>query len=53
VRALPIRSKKHVKYRLPNGAVFTMSKTPSDHRSVINELMILRRLVAGMVPQQG
>jgi hypothetical protein len=41
--AVLIRQNKHLVYRLPNGRVFTRVKTPSDHRTPLNELSDLRR----------
>lgn len=40
--AVLVRQNKHLVYRLPNGRVFTRVKTPSDHRTPLNELSDLR-----------
>jgi hypothetical protein len=41
-----VRQKKHLVYRLPNGRTFVLSKSPSDHRSVLNAVSTLRKLAA-------
>jgi hypothetical protein len=41
--AVLVRQNKHLVYRLPNGNMFTRNKTPSDHRTPLNELSDLRR----------
>jgi len=38
----PRTSGKHIVYRLPSGEMFTVAKTPSDHRAAANNLAILR-----------
>ena len=44
-RAELVRQGNHYVYKLSNGRQFVRSKTPSDHRSVLNELSQLRRLL--------
>ncbi len=41
--AVPLRTGKHAVYKLPNGQRFAHSKTPGDHRSVLNSISDLRR----------
>ena len=41
--AILVREGKHRIYQLPGGQVFTRPKTPSDHRSTLNNLASLRR----------
>ena len=45
VGAVLVSRKKHQKWRLPNGRVFTMSQTPSDWRAELNQLSDLRKLL--------
>lgn len=40
-----VRQKKHLIYRFPNGAAFTVAKTPSDSRAWRNSLGTLKRLL--------
>lgn len=48
--AVLLRDDKHRIYRLPNGQKFTSPKTPSDHRSMRNNLSSLRHAL-GVVRQ--
>ncbi|HZT29446.1 MAG TPA: hypothetical protein VFA33_06165 [Bryobacteraceae bacterium] len=48
--AVLLRDDKHRVYRLPNGQKFTSPKTPSDHRSMRNNLSSLRHAL-GVVHQ--
>lgn len=48
--AVLLREDKHRVYRLPNGQKFTSPKTPSDHRSMRNNLSSLRHAL-GVVHQ--
>jgi hypothetical protein len=41
--AILVREGKHRIYQLPGGQMFTRPKTPSDHRSTLNNLASLRR----------
>ncbi len=41
--AVLVREGKHRIYQLPGGQIFTRPKTPSDHRSTLNNLASLRR----------
>ena len=43
--AILVREGKHRVYQLPGGRVFTRPKTPSDHRSTLNSLANLRRVL--------
>lgn len=45
--AVPVRTKtsKHLLYRLPGGSLHTRPKTPSDPRSVLNNLALLKRKI--------
>lgn len=38
-----VRTTKHIVYRFPNGQIFSLAKTPSDHRGWLNTLSDLRR----------
>lgn len=40
-----VRSKRHLIYRLPNGATLVVSKSPSDKRAMQNVLKELARLL--------
>ncbi len=44
--AVMVRDKNHLRFRLANGKMLTMAKTPSDHRSLLNAVSQLRRLMA-------
>lgn len=44
-RAELVASGKHLKFRLPNGRILVMSRTPSDHRAWQNILRDLKRLL--------
>ncbi len=43
--AVLVRSKRHLAFRLANGATFFTSATPGDRRSEKNDLATLRRLM--------
>ena len=47
-----LRNHKHVVYRLPNGARFTMSATPSDWRNSRNNYTELKRLLGISRPER-
>jgi hypothetical protein len=40
-----IRNKNHLVYELSNGKRLVMAKTPSDHRSTLNTITNLKKLV--------
>lgn len=42
-KAVKLRDSKHEVWRLSNGNLFTRSKSPSDHRTEMNQLSCLRR----------
>jgi len=39
------RQNKHIVYKLANGRKLTLSKTPSDHRAILNTISDLKRLL--------
>lgn len=48
--AVAVRNNKHTVYRLPGGKMHTSSKTPSDWRSVLNNLTQLKRTIRTSTP---
>lgn len=48
--AVAVRNNKHTVYRLPGGKMHTSSKTPSDWRSVLNNLSQLKRTIRASTP---
>ena len=40
-----VRDKNHLRFRLANGKMLTLAKTPSDHRAILNSISQLRRLI--------
>jgi hypothetical protein len=47
------REGKHRVWIFPNGKTFTQSKTPSDHRGVLNALADLKALLGLQAPDRG
>ena len=43
--AVLIRSKKHNVYRLPNGQIHSVSKSPSDFRTTRNSIKYLKKQI--------
>lgn len=48
-----VRDTNHPVWKLPNGNLFVMSKTPSDTRSMLNGLSDLRRELGIHDPERG
>lgn len=47
------RDKRHEVWQLPNGQMFTRSKTPSDFRAADNNLTDLKRALGIVEPERG
>ena len=47
------RTNRHNVYKFPDGRIFTMSKTPSDYRTAMEQLQDLRKVLGIADPERG